>query len=298
MIRIKQPNILITGASGFIGRNLLKCQNSANANFFCIKRPSTIIPKTETFNGNIKWIYDSQITEISNLDAVLHLATSYGKLSSLDQVIFNDVVWPLKIFDSAKKLGCKKFINIDSFFSKDAYSYGYMQEYILAKRSMRECLKVMASNEGVQIYNAVLEHVYGPNDNSDKFINSTLLKINSKLASIDLTAGDQTRDFIYINDVISALNTLIAVKVGSGYEEIGIGTGIKTSLRDFLERFKSISMSSTLLNFGAVPYREGEIMDSVADTKSLLTLGWTPKFNVHLGLKLMHQSYGGDGNVL
>jgi CDP-paratose synthetase len=291
MTPINCRNILITGGSGFIGRNFLQRQALLNANIFCIRRLDTIVPIFDSCDKKIQWIYESQLTDIPKIDAVLHLATSYGRLSSIDQVISNDVVWPLRIFQVAMNLGCKKIINIDSFFSKDLYSYGYMKEYILAKKTLRECLRVIASTRKVKIYNAVLEHVYGPSDNPDKFINSVLLKIISNTLSVDLTAGNQTRDFIYINDVIDALITLIIAKDCVGYQEIGIGTGLGTSLKEFFGRFKAISKSSTKLNFGVIPYRDNEIMESVADIKSLLHMGWTPKIDIDIGLKLVHQNF-------
>lgn len=296
VIPIQQPSILITGASGFIGKHFLRHYELYEGNIFCIKRPSTIIPTIG--NKNIRWIFDSQIADIPNLGAVVHMATSYGKIESLDRVVFNDVVWPLRIFDLAEKSGCKKFINLDSFFSKDSYSYGYMQEYILAKRSLRSCLNVVANRHNIKIYNAVLEHVYGPNDNLDKFINSVLLKIYKNTYAVDLTLGDQVRDFIYIDDVINALTALIMSKSEPGYKEVGIGTGIKTPLKFFLEKFKNISNSSTNLNFGVVPYRDGEIMDSVADIGGLEDLGWKPKINTESGLQLIHQSYGENNSAI
>ncbi len=298
VIPIQQPSILITGASGFLGKHFLKRHEFYEGNIFCIKRPTTVIPEIGKKNKNIRWIFDSQIADIPNLDVVVHMATSYGKLDSLDQVMFNDVVWPLRILDLAEKAGCKKFINLDSFFSKDSYSYGYMQEYILAKRSLRTCLEVVAKKRNIKIYNAVLEHVYGPHDNLDKFINSVLLKIYKNTYAVDLTLGDQMRDFTYIDDVIDALTALIMSKSAPGYEEVGVGTGIKTPLKIFLEKFKNISNSSTNLNFGVVPYREGEIMDSVADIGGLEKLGWQPKINVELGLQLMHQSYGENNSAI
>lgn len=298
MTPISHHNILVTGASGFIGRNFLKHQALLNANIFCIRRHETIIPNEGLGNDGITWVYESQVAEITNIDTVLHLATSYGRLNTIDQVIFNDVVWPLRIFDLAMSLGCKKIINVDSFFAKDAYSYGYMREYILAKKSLRECLKLVALTNRVKVYNAVLEHVYGPGDNPDKFINSVLLKILSNALSIDLTAGNQTRDFIYVNDVIDALITLIDAKNDFGYQEVGIGMGSRTSLKEFFQRFKAISKSTTKLNFGVVPYRENEIMDSVADIKTLLYMGWTPKIDIDIGLGLIYHDYLREKNAI
>ena len=101
----------------------------------------------------------------------------------------------------------------------------------------------------------------------------------------------QKRDFIYIDDVVDAFLTLINHKTSSTYKEIGIGTGISITLKEFLESFKRISKSNTSLNFSLVPYREGEIMESIADNNMLINMGWTPKVSIAQGLELIHKSY-------
>ena len=286
-----ENSILITGASGFIGKNFLSRTESIFDNIYCIKRASLEIPNILQCNNKIKWIYDSEVSSIPVIDTVIHLATSYGKPNELSKVILNDVVWPLQIFESAIRIGCKQFINIDSFFSKDIYSYEHMREYIQGKKSLRACLKILSEQYPVKIYNATLEHVYGPDDNPNKFISGVLNKIFSEVPSVDLTKCDQMRDFIYVDDAIDALRTLIDNKSAFGYEEIGIGSSIKTSLRSFLLEFKKITNSPTALNFGAVPYRDGEIMESVADIKALVSLGWNPKVSLSSGLKKVYESY-------
>lgn len=291
MTHLIENSILITGASGFIGKNLVSQCLSSRSRIFCIKRDGGIVSEAEQLNKKIRWIYTSEINSIGTINAVVHLATSYGNLDSLDKVIFNDVVWPLQVFDAASKVGCKKFINVDSFFSKDQYSYRHMEEYILAKKSLRACLKIFSQKKCVDVFNAVLEHVYGPHDSADKFINGILKKIYLEDSHIDLTLGDQKRDFIYVDDVVDALMVLVNSRVENGYNEVGVGTGVKTSLRDFLEQFKKLSKSQTNLNFGALSHRQGEIMESVADLEPLITMGWVPKISLESGLSKIYESF-------
>ena len=289
MTHLTNLNILVTGASGFIGTKFLQKSNSFFKNIYCITRKDISIAGYK--GQNIIWLKSGDVKNISKIDVVLHLSTSYGRLDEINQVILADVVLPLQIFEIAIKTGCRKIINIDSFFSKDIYSYEYMQEYILAKKFLRNCLKILSKKNSIEIINATLEHVYGPYDNADKFISTTLNKIYLNQKSIELSPGLQKRDFIYIDDVVDAFLTLINHKTNSTYKEIGIGTGISITLKEFLESFKRISKSNTSLNFSLVPYREGEIMESIADNNMLINMGWTPKVSIAQGLELIHKSY-------
>ena len=55
-------------------------------------------------------------------------------------------------------------------------------------------------------------------------------------------------------------------------------------MRDFITEIKKLSNSPTKLNFGAIPYREDEIMLSVADNTELCDLGWKPDYSLQEGI--------------
>ena len=101
-----------------------------------------------------------------------------------------------------------------------------------------------------------------------------------------MTPGDQTRDFIYVDDVVDAILRIIenSHKFDVGYFDFEIGTGIATPLRDFIKTAHTLCGSKTELLFGALPYREGEIMHSVANLNNLFNLGWRPKYSYYEGL--------------
>jgi nucleoside-diphosphate-sugar epimerase len=63
-----------------------------------------------------------------------------------------------------------------------------------------------------------------------------------------------------------------------------LGTGQAVRIRDFVKLAHRLSQSRTELKFGALPYREGEIMESAADIGALERLGWRPAFTLEQGL--------------
>ena len=68
------------------------------------------------------------------------------------------------------------------------------------------------------------------------------------------------------------------------YKSFNVGTSTATSVRDFITEIKKLSNSPTKLNFGAIPYREDEIMLSVADNTELCDLGWKPDYSLQEGI--------------
>jgi len=74
-------------------------------------------------------------------------------------------------------------------------AYSYLLNYALSKKSLLLWLKYFSKR--LKIVNMVLEHIFGENDNKEKFVYQMLDKIAFKqIDAIDLTYGHQKRDFI------------------------------------------------------------------------------------------------------
>jgi nucleoside-diphosphate-sugar epimerase len=96
----------------------------------------------------------------------------------------------------------------------------------------------------------------------------------------------QRRDFIFIEDAIDAINTILVAESSkpAGFENYDLGTGASTSIRELVETIKTITNSSSILNFGILKRREGEFINSFADIKLLKRLGWTQNTSLLNGL--------------
>lgn len=133
-----------------------------------------------------------------------------------------------------------------------------------------------------------LEHFYGPFDDRSKFVSKIILDLLHEVDFIDLTLGEQKRDFIYIDDVVEAFMTLVnfSFDVPNNLYRYEIGTGKNIEIREFVQRVKTMTGNKvTRLNFGMLPYRENEIMESHVDISMLSRLGWQPQISLVEGLK-------------
>ena len=285
---------LITGATGFLGRELVRHCLANGAKINAIRRPNSDISRLGTNSSRIIWQNNSFedlkniFTEGEPFDAVIHAATNYGRISNnLHEVIDANLTLPLFLLEKSINSGIKTFINFDTFFSNNAKSSSYLSSYSLSKKHFVDYVNAIQDFKSTSFINFRLFHLYGPNDNPQKFITYILLALLRNDPVIDLTKGDQTRDFIYIDDVINAFQTLLAnlekipIKPIHNYD---IGTGRETSIKDMVCLMHKLACSSSYLNFGKIPLHKGEIIKSCANIKPLIRIGWQPFIGIEDGI--------------
>lgn len=136
----------------------------------------------------------------------------------------------------------------------------------------------------------VLMHIYGDNDNSEKFIPFVIRSILNNEKQINLTSGIQKKDFIFIDDLCMLFISLMhkAFSWNSGFYEYIVGSGQATSIKDVVEIIKNnIHESNTVLNFGELDYTEADVNSVIhADLDVLkVAFNWQPCTTIYDGLK-------------
>jgi CDP-paratose synthetase len=278
--------ILITGATGFLGRNLLKkLVNDKHRIIILIRSISDI----SSINNLLKElvIYNIDKTDLEHIflnhsiDTVIHCATNYGRKETDHISLLNaNLILPLKLLQlgSTHHLSC--FINTDTVLDKR------ISHYSLSKSQFKEWLIIYANK--IVCVNVALEHFYGPFDDKSKFVTFIINSILNNVEKIDLTEGTQKRDFIYIDDVVDAFLKIIdnCKNVDKGYFHYEIGTNNTIEIREFVMMIKNIAKNThTKLNFGALPLRENEVLESHVDTSAIYKLHWAPKISLADGLR-------------
>lgn len=277
--------ILITGINGFLGSNLAKilCNEYKVIGIeYSIKNLYRL--KSYYFKVYSSSINLEDIFKENKIYAIIHAATLYRRdnTESFEALIETNILLPVKLYELANMYNCEIFLNTDSFFNSPEYNYSYLPDYTLTKKQVIEWLSLIQKT--CKLVNMKVFHMYGPGDNSNKFIPSLIEKISNNFPSIDLTPGDQKRDFIFIEDVVSAFQYVLGNSEKCNFSEFQIGTGNATSIKMLLNLIKEITKSNSNLNFGSLDYRKNEIMFSVANINNLKELGWLPKNSLKQGL--------------
>lgn len=274
--------ILITGINGYLGSHLAKTL-SAEYNIIGLEYSLENLFRIADCNYKVyaakDEISDAVFTE-QTIDIVLHTATFYGKNNEDYLQMFNTNLYsPLSLLDKAIKYKCELFVNTDTVLDR------FVSTYALTKRQFQEWL-YLRKNE-IKVINMQLEHFYGPGTSPTNFLSYMIDKLKNNEPQIDLTLGEQQRDFIYIDDVVKAYLTVIQKEdqLFNSYSSYQVCTNQLISIKDLMNTLKELTNSNSVLNFGAIPYRENELMHSETNNSTLTNLGWKPQYTIQEGLK-------------
>lgn len=281
--------ILITGATGFLGSRLTYKLLELEYDVIVLKRRSSNLKRIKDIIKDIQ-VYEIEKNDISKpfrenkkIDAIIHTATCYGRDDeSIATILEANVLFPLKIMETAASLNTPVFLNTDTVLSK------HLNAYSLSKNHFLEWGKCFSKAGKIRFVNARLEQMYGPGDDDHKFTTYIIKNCLENRPELDLTYGEQKRDFIYIDDVVSAYSVLLnrAEMSKDMFLEYQVGSGKAISIREFAEKVHKITCSSSRLNFGAVSYRENELMYSQADIEPLIQMGWSCNTDLEKGITL------------
>lgn len=273
--------ILITGINGYLGSHLAKFLSTK---YTIIGLEYSLVDLFRIKDNNFK-VYSvengvpNKLFTENTIHGIIHTATFYGRENEAIKTMANaNFFIPFDLLDKAIENNCKLFINTDTVLER------FTSSYALTKHQFREWL-FFRKNE-IKIINMKLEHFYGPEASNTNFIAAMIEKLKKNISNIDLTHGEQKRDFVYVDDVIFAYQIVIEkiTDIKDSYSEFHVATNELISLKKIMLHLKEITMSTSILNFGAIPYRENELMISLSDNSALLNLGWTNKVNIKMGL--------------
>ena len=302
-------NILLTGGAGFIGSHLADELASRNYRVRVLDNLSSgLLANIEQLieNNRIDFvkgdIRDTKIVKdcMKDVDAVLHLAAQISVTQSIRDPEFNNqvnIIGTQNLLDESLRANVAKFVFISSCAVYGDPKYlpideshptnpisPYAQSKLTAEQS------ILQHTIGNQLSSVILRffNVYGPrqalNDYSGvmtKFIE----RIKQKQPPTIYGDGSQTRDFIYVKDIVTAI--ILALENRTINEEIfNIGTGQPTTINELANTMLSLTSGDSKINYAQK--REGDIKHSYANiNKAKILLNYKPKYTLKEGLTLL-----------
>ena len=272
--------ILITGATGYLGSNLLEELTSPENDISLICLPGTA-SNIDHKMFNVFYTDDAEFEgHIRGFapEVIIHLAGVYDRSGQdLSNVIDGNLLFPLRILNIVSSIGIKKWINTNTALPTN------LNAYTLSKHQFANWGKEYSKRFGFDFIDIRLEHFYGYQDGENKFISFVLNKLIHN-QTLELTKCVQKRDFIHVKDVCRGFKILLEAEI-PGYTEIDLGSGEEAALQVIIEYLKELTNSKSEILYGAVPYRENEPMSSVADLTIMNSLGFTPMYDWRTGMK-------------
>ncbi|MCT7590790.1 NAD-dependent epimerase/dehydratase [Aliarcobacter butzleri] len=281
--------ILLTGVTGFLGSYILKSFVNSGYEIIALKRTTSNTYRIDNYLKKVT-LYDidkvtlEDIFKNHKINIVINTVTNYGRIDNkILSILDTNLIFGLKLLEESVNANTKAFINTDTLLERN------INAYALSKSQLVDWMKFL-SNKNTKMINIKVEHMYGSLDDENKFIYWLINKLKQNVEKIDLTSGVQKRDFIYIDDVVSAYKTIIEnIESYSDYEEFELGSGnsieVKKFVKQIVKELKLKQEINTKLNFGAVSYRDNENMEMKADIQKLTNLGWKAKVSIEDGIK-------------
>jgi nucleoside-diphosphate-sugar epimerase len=302
-------SVLVTGGAGFIGSNITEALLARGYRVVVLDDLSTgkmanILDLSDS--DNLKFIKGSilesglmrSIIKSENISLISHQAAISSVSKSIAdpvKTMETNVAGTTNLFHIAAEYGCKRIV-----FASSSSIYGDAPElpkretmapcpkspYAMSKAAKEMLCSVFSGLYGIEIVGLRYFNVYGRRQDPASDYAAVIPKFIAKaLANEPIPIegdGGQTRDFIYIDDVVNAnLKALIGDNISGTV--FNVANGEQTSILELATTILEITGSKSEIVFK--PARTGDIRDSVGDIEHAVRhLGFKKEFNITQGL--------------
>jgi nucleoside-diphosphate-sugar epimerase len=278
--------VLVTGATGFVGRWAAKALSARGAEVFCLlrnaSRPAEIghtIVADLLDGGSVRKV----VTDIRP-NAVLHVAwdVSHGKFYQA-AVNLDWLAASIQLARVAADAGVSRIVGVGTCVEYAAPEEEDCDEqttpvqpttlYGISKDAVRRVIAGYAPQAGFSFAWARLFHMYGPFEDQRRLVPSVCVRL-AQGAPVEISSGSVLRDFMDVRDVGEALAMLTLSKVTGG---VNIGSGRAVRVADIAGQLADIAGRADLIRHGALPGRSNEAPRIVATTRRLNhEVGYSP----------------------
>jgi GDP-L-fucose synthase len=287
--------ILITGAHGFVGKNLVDFLADTGARFLTpSKQELNLIDQKST------WEYFKN----KDIDVVIHLAGLVGGIwankNALGDFFYQNAMMGINILHYSHKFGVKKFVGLaagcgypdtkipyseENFWDglPDMNSYGYS----MAKKNL--IIQSWAYRDQYGFDSTILlpANLYGPHDNFDlessHVVPALIRKFIESEDSVSVWgSGKASREFIYVEDVCRAISDCCEKENLRG--PYNLGTGKETTVRELVDNISRITRFDGKIEWDTLK-PDGQVRRYYDMSKFEKDIGYVPSTSLEEGLK-------------
>ncbi len=297
--------VILTGATGAIGTALIENLIKNGLEILVLMREGSareanIIkhPLVSVKNCSLENLKTLKNDTGKEYDVFYHFAWSgtFGNARNDMYLQNKNVEYTLDAVSAAKEFGCKTFIGAGSQAEYGRFE-GVLKPdtpvfpengYGMAKLCAGQMSREYAHQLGLKHIWIRILSIYGPNDGAQTMVMSTIEKLkNGRLA--EFTKGEQLWDYLYSGDAAEAFR-LLGEKGQDGKVYV-LGSGQTKPLYEYINIIAEQLNGKDLINIGAIPYAEKQVMHLCADISELKNdVGWEPKTEFKNGIKKVLES--------
>ncbi len=302
--------VLVTGGAGFIGSVLVDRLLAEGHAVDVVDDLSTgslsNLAAARASGGELRFHQlDIRAPELVDLavrrrpEVVFHLAAQSSVASSVDRPVFDaevNVIGSLRVLEGARAAACRKVVYAASggtlYGEPDASELPVAESrvasplspYGASKAAVIGYLAAYRHLHGLDFTALALANVYGPRQDphgeAGVVARFAACAAHGRECVID-GDGEQTRDFVYVDDVVDAFSR--AASRGAGLV-VNIGTGVEVSIARLHATVAAAGRSERAPRHG--PARQGDVRRSALDpTRARIHLGWAPWTSLEDGVE-------------
>ena len=300
--------VLLTGGAGFIGSHVVDGLRAAGHEVAVLDNLSTgdranLAPDVPLFERDIREPEVERVFRDFRPEVVDHHAAQANVPASVQDPVYDasvNVLGGLNLLRASAATGVRKFVYIssggamygepDSLPVREDAPVRPLSPYGASKQALEAWLGVYQRTFGLDYTVLRYGNIYGPRqgireEGAVVAVFATRMAAGQSV-TIDGT-GEQTRDFVYVGDCVTA--NLAALERGSG-GAYNIGTGQERSVRDIFEAMARVSGYGRQPEFG--PARKGDVMRIVLDpSRAARDLGWKAEMALEDGLRRTYEFF-------
>jgi len=291
--------VLVTGAAGFLGSHLVPRLIEDGAEVCVLDQPNArrwgLLERSDlaaTVRADVRTLADPVHDGVlADVDAIFHLAAVgvTGDVSDVRQLVTGNIDGTLAVLLAAQRLE-SRLVYCGSCFeygSGDRWSEDALPapttEYGAAKAAGWFLANAFARRTGIEVVSLRPFTMYGPMEPPGRLVPSVVRHALAGRA-IDLTPGDQRRDFVFVDDAVDAFVAAATTDAAVG-GTFNICTGTAVTVRDVVRRVLQCTGSRSEARFGALSYRPTELAVLSGDpTRAAHVLGWRARVSLEDGL--------------
>ena len=293
-------SVVVTGASGFIGCELLKELTSKKIKVYAVVRNESRKNNSIQNLSGIELIY-SEMDELISItemieetpDAFCHLAWagSTGNARADYELQLKNVKWTVDAVHVAHKLGCKHFLaagtlaelDVNAYSAQNGSTPNAVSNYGVAKIAAHYMSKAECNKLGISHLWAYLSNTYGMGDYTSNFINFAVKSFITKRSG-DFTAGEQLYDFVNVIDAANGLACIL--QNGRNNYAYYIGSTEPRKLKEYIYIIRDAIDETMEINLGVIPFNGISHLREIYDCSDLVNhTGYRPQISFEEGIK-------------